>query len=741
MLPLLLVAVLAASDRAWQPAPDHLMTRWGATIDPAHVHASYPRPTMARRAWQNLNGVWEFEPADAGADETPPVGRTLGGTILVPFPVESALSGVGRHHERMWYRRRFEAPSEWRSGRVVLHLDAVDWSTVVWINGIEVGRHQGGYDRISLDITDALREGRDQELIVWVEDPTDRGTQPRGKQVLEPSGIWYTPSSGIWQTVWIEPLPVHGVRDVRIDAALADGSVRIDLPGATLPDGGRAELVVREGDATVAQAATTTGHATVRVPTPRPWTPDTPAMYALDVRILDDAGTVVDEVECPFAFRTIGIRRGDDGVPRVALNGSPVFLVGPLDQGFWPDGLYSPPSDEAMRFDIESMKRLGFNAVRKHVKVEPERWYHLCDTLGLLVLQDMPSGDRSIGPNDPDIVRSAESDAQFRRELRRLVEDRGRHPSVIAWVVFNEGWGQSDTLGMTDFTKALDPTRPVISASGWTDRGTGDIKDHHVYPGPGPLPIDLGRATFLGEFGGLGLGVDGHTWNAKSWGYRGASDQADLTNQYVGLLERLWRYRDAGLSGGIYTQLTDVETECNGLFTYDRAVLKVDADRVAKANRGRFPSLRSLTVPSDGPPARWRYLEGEAPAGWTQPDFDDRSWRQGPGGFGRAGTPGATIGTEWTSPRIALRRQFDLNSLPATWRVRIHHDEDARVYLNGALVAELSGYTTEPVVIEPGSEATGALRIGTNILAVECRQTTGGQFIDADLVEVVPVSD
>lgn len=738
----MLVCVCCAAPalgQAWAPASGPLMTRWGKTVTPETVHAEYPRPTLVRKEWRSLNGLWQFAGAKEG--EAPPLGRELGERILVPFPVESALSGVGRHEERMWYRRTFEVPPAWSGKRVMLHLDGVDWEASVHVNGKAVGVHRGGYDRISIDVTEALTGSGPQELIVGVWDPTDGHWQPRGKQVLKPEGIWYTPSSGIWQTVWIEPVPARHIRAVRAEPAADGTSVRLVIDARGVDPAGSFSVDLFEGDRFVI-GAISAGRIDIPIREPRWWSPDEPVLYTVKVAIPPAAGEEepIDEVTSYFAVRKVAVQ-DEGGAPRVHLNGRPVFLLGPLDQGFWPDGLYTPPSDEAMIFDIEAMKRLGFNAVRKHVKVEPERWYYHCDRLGLLVLQDMPSGDKYIGASDPDIERTPESAAQLDAELRRLIECRGRHPSIVTWVVFNEGWGQSDTGRMTELVRRLDPTRLVISASGWTDRGTGDILDLHTYPGPGPMPGPEawgGRACLLGEFGGLGLAIDGHTWQPKTWGYKGAADRDDLTFQYAELLRRLWDLKGRGLSGGIYTQLTDVEGECNGLLTYDREVLKVDAERAGRAARGQFSRVEPVLATSKETPAQWRYALEDQTDGWESPAFDDSGWRAAPGGFGTRGTPGAVVRTEWNTARIWIRRSFELAARPSGEpALLIHHDEDAEVYLNGVLAASVTGYTTDYTLVPIRGEAAATLKAGRNSLAIHCRQTRGGQYIDAGLVQLI----
>jgi hypothetical protein len=556
--------------------------------------------------------------------------------VLVPYPVESARSGAGRHHERMWCRRTFGVPQEWLGGggRVLLHFGAVDHEASVWVNGREVGSHAGGFDAFSFDVTDALAPGGDQEVVVGVFDPTDAGGQPVGKQRRRPGGIWYTAASGIWQTVWLEPVPPVHLAGLRLSSDVRAGELRVaaDVFGAPA---GRLTLdvdVLADG-ARVASAQGPAGtELRVPVPAPRLWSPGDPFLYGLRVRLLDGEATL-DAVESYAGLRSIEVRDG-----RLLLNGDGVFALGLLDQGYWPDGVLTAPSDEALRFDLEQSRALGFNAVRKHVKVEPERWYWWADRLGLLVWQDMPSppAGREPGVEDRD---------RFLTELRRLVDGRRNHPSVVAWVVFNEGWGQFEPERVASLVRAWDPERIVDASSGSNLPGVGgaggDVLDDHTYVGPGapmPGPGD-DRITVAGEFGGLGLRVPGHTWSGargaggesphkpnEGFAYEGQPDPAALTDRYAGLLERVRSLRTrCGLSAAFYTQLTDVEDELNGLLTYDRQVLKVDADRVRRANEAVLtaPDRDSVAAPARrvGTPG----LEGVAC--WPLDDGEGRTAR------------------------------------------------------------------------------------------------------------------
>jgi len=731
---LALLAACAASAQVDQAA---LKTRWTDSVTPDNAHREYPRPQLVRPHWLCLNGTWQF--AHAKADEPPPVGKDLAGTILVPFPVESLLSGVSAPAERVWYRRMFDVPQEaaWKDKRILLNFEAVDWETTVYVNGRQIGdAHRGGYDPFSFDITDALKLDGPQELIVAVFDPSDGGDQPRGKQVRKPEGIWYTPTTGIWQTVWLEPAPPMHIRAISITPDCAADAVVVTATTAGTNEKSWVHVVVMDQQRSVGHKRGKPGER-IRVPMPsaRRWSPEQPFLYSLRVAV-GEGELARDAVESYFGMRDVRIGRDEKGVTRILLNGKPYFQAGPLDQGFWPDGLYSAPCDEALRYDIEITKKLGYNMTRKHVKVEPRRWYYWADKLGLLVWQDMPSGNN----------KSPESHRQFETELTRMVETHRNSPAIIMWVVFNEGWGQHDTERLTDYTKKLDPARLVSNASGWTDKNCGDILDFHAYPAPvAPQPSPQ-RAAVVGEFGGLGLAVSGHRWREQHWGYQGVSDGDDLALQYELLFKQIYAQKETpGISAAVYTQITDVELECNGLLTYDRAVIKADAERIAGANRGDFSRaarLEHVVAAADTQPgATWAYTF-EKPAGddWFKPEFDDSSWKRGPAGFGTAGTPGAKIGTEWKTAEIWLRREVELPgqafSALSALRLWLHHDEDAEVFINGAPAAKLTGYTTAYRLVPIAGEALAHIKAGKNVVAIHCKQTGGGQYIDSGIARV-----
>ncbi len=578
--------LLPPTHAAWQPAQGPLRTRWAAKVTPEKAHREYPRPQLTRPEWLNLNGLWEY----AIVPKADPRPASFQGQILVPFPVESALSGVMKpvtEQQRLWYRRTFSVPANWQGKRTLLHFGAVDWEATIYVNGKELTTHRGGYDGFSCDLTDALTAFGEQEIVVAVFDPTDAGTQPRGKQVRQPNGIWYTPTSGIWQTVWVEPVAEASISHTKLVPDIDAGALNIQVTTRGAADGLMVRAIAVDGGQEVARAEGKPGeNFKLPVPNAKLWSPDQPHLYNLKLALLRD-GQAVDEAGSYFGMRKISLGKDENGTLRLFLNNHRLFQQGPLDQGFWPDGLYTAPTDEALRYDIEVTKRLGFNMARKHVKIEPERWYYWCDKLGLLVWQDMPSGDRYIGPNDPDIQRTPESAKQFELELQRLIDGRGNHPSIVMWVPFNEGWGQYDTPRIVDWIKQYDPSRLVNNTSGWSDRKVGDVNDIHVYPGPDAPAIEPKRAGVLGEFGGLGLPLKGHTWQSeKNWGYRSFQNSEDLTDAYLGLIDKLHPLTGTrGLSASVYTQTTDVEVEVNGLMTYDRALIKLDEALITAANQ------------------------------------------------------------------------------------------------------------------------------------------------------------
>ncbi len=591
-------AAMALASWGWQPAGDRIKTPWAETIDVENVWGEYPRPIMERSDWKNLNGLWQYAIVPAGENNP----KKWDGEILVPFAVESSLSGVGKTvgaDQALWYERSFTVPSSWKGKDVMLNFGAVDWQCDVWVNDVKVGAHKGGFTPFSINVTQALAAKGDNVLKVRVWDPTDRGYQPRGKQVERPEGIWYTPVTGIWQTVWLEPVAKSHITGLRIQS---------DIDANTLTVGGEAshtggvllvEAKVFDNGREVGSGKSINGESVV-IAMPdgaKLWSPDSPNLYDLEVTLYDN-GKAVDKVKSYAAMRKFSTKRDADGIVRLQLNNKDLFQFGPLDQGWWPDGLYTAPSYEAMVYDVDKTKDWGFNMIRKHIKVEPATWYTYCDRKGIIVWQDMPSGDN--GPewqnrryfDGIEKQRSPESEATYHREWKEIMDCLYNYPCISTWIPFNEAWGQFKTPEITAWTKAYDPSRLVNPASGGNFYTCGDILDLHNYPGPEMYLYDGQRANVLGEYGGIGMVVDGHIWTPdRNWGYIQFKSPGEVTDKYVEYANELARLAKAGFTGAVYTQTTDVEMEVNGLMTYDRKVIKVDEGRVARANRAVCESL------------------------------------------------------------------------------------------------------------------------------------------------------
>ncbi len=573
----------------WLVQENTLLTAWAADVDPRQAHPEYPRPQLVRKQWLNLNGLWEY--AITPRESAPP--QNYAGAILVPFPVESALSGVQQGmqpDQKLWYRRSITLPEGWPRESVLLHFGAVDWQATVWVNGQKMGEHRGGYTPFSLDITKALRNRQDpQEIMVEVWDPTDTGSQPAGKQSLNPQGIWYTPTTGIWQTVWLEPVPQSHLERLKLVPDVDQSALHLEALTSDASLANRVRVIALAGGEEIGVVeGPTNAPVTLPIEAPRLWSPDQPFLYDLRVDLLNDAGEAVDRVTSYFGMRKISVAQGPQGYNRLFLNNEPYFMFGPLDQGFWPGGLYTAPSDEALRYDVELTKRMGFNMARKHVKVEPARWYYWCDKMGLLVWQDMPSGDERVKHDGTELIRNESSARQFEAELKELMDSFYSHPSIVMWVIFNEGWGQYNTERLTAWAQQYDSTRIINSASGWLNVGAGRVKDIHRYPGPALPDLEEDRVAVLGEFGGQALAVEDHLWVSSlekaPTHFKTSKTRAALQTEYLSLIDQLKQLVAQGLAGAVYTQTTDVESEVNGLMTYDRAVLKIPADTLRAAH-------------------------------------------------------------------------------------------------------------------------------------------------------------
>ena len=594
---LLALALCSSTFAQWKPAGDKIKTSWGEQLDPKNVLPEYPRPIMERNDWKNLNGLWKYAITKKG-DPTP---AAYQGDILVPFAVESSLSGVGKminEKEELWYQRTFDIPSAWRGKQILLHFGAVDWKAEVWVNDVKVGEHTGGFTPFYFDITSVLNKGNN-DLVVKVWDPSDRGEQPRGKQIANPHGIWYTPVTGIWQTVWLEPVATQYITNLKTTPDIDNNSVKVEV-AANTTSADKVEVKVFDGKNLVAKGAALNG-VPVELAMPanaKLWSPDSPFLYNMEVTLYKD-GKAIDQVKSYTAMRKFSIRKGQNGITRLQLNNKDYFQFGPLDQGWWPDGLYTAPTDEALVYDLKKTKDFGYNMVRKHVKVEPARWYTHCDQLGLIVWQDMPNG----GPspqwqarnyfNGTEVIRSAASEANYRKEWKEIIDCLYSYPSIAVWVPFNEAWGQFKTPEIVAWTKEYDPSRLVNPASGGNHYTCGDILDLHHYPGPNMFLYDPRRATVLGEYGGIGLVVEGNTWvnDKKNWGYVKFNTSDEVTNEYIKYGKHLLELIRKGFSAAVYTQTTDVEGEINGLMTYDRKVIKMNEAKVREINQQICNSL------------------------------------------------------------------------------------------------------------------------------------------------------
>ncbi|WP_288427052.1 sugar-binding domain-containing protein [uncultured Spirosoma sp.] len=618
---------------AVRPAP--IMSRWEKQVTADNAWREYPRPQLVRQQWQNLNGMWDYAitPKTAPAP-TQFTGAPDRGQILVPFAVESTLSKVTKPltpDQRLWYRRSVTVPRDWNGQRVLLHFGAVDYECSLWINGGLVGSHTGGSDAFSFDITDYLKDGQNQ-LLLGVTDPTSTGEQPRGKQLLNPNSIWYTPVSGIWQTVWMEPVPkAHHIDEIRLTPEVDSGRVRVEvlldkpITGPTTA----IRLTAMDGTQTVATTITRSDRvAYLPIQNPKLWSPDSPFLYNFRAELVtvndpfaglandkrprrNDAeraayakatvtGTTTDAVTSYFAMRKIAMGPNPTGStgnqPVLLLNNKFVFQNGPLDQGWWPGGLLTPPSDDAMAFEIDFLKKSGFNMLRKHIKVEPDRYYYLCDKLGILVWQDMPSGfleGQNESPGDQfEPIRRSKGVEQFELELRRMMNQLHNHPSIVTWVVHNEGWGQYDNPRLSAWVKGLDPSRTVNAVSGWNDRNAGDFFDIHTYEPEPRFPAPKSdRVVVIGEFGGIGWPIQGHLWNPemRNWGYQTYHSAAEVEKAYRTKYAKIADYyKNRALSAAVYTQTTDVEGEVNGLLTYDREVIKIPVETLRQIHAPLF---------------------------------------------------------------------------------------------------------------------------------------------------------
>ena len=777
----LLCVVLHADCAAGgaEPYRSQMMTAWGEKVTPANAWRGHPRPQMMRERWMSLNGEWNY--AVTGEEDGIP--ERFDGKILVPFPAPSALSGVRRwiaSTNALWYSRMVDLHPK-RGERTLFHIDGADFRSQVFVNGVEATDtpHQSAQLAFTVDITPFAREGANRiDIQVW--DPMNFSKSDKtrwignstGKQTYSPSGCHYTGFTGIWAPVWIETVPDTHVRGYRATPDLDRGCVRIEVDGVGDVKSARCVVRARFGGEEVVSAELKRWGEVLEMPLPKPvreWSPDSPNLYDLEISLGEDV------VHGYFGMRKFEVRKDANGVLRFFLNNRFIYPIGTLDQGWWPDGLVTPPSDEAMSWDILFLKRLGFNMMRKHIKVEPMRYYHLCDRLGILVFQDMPSGYGDLnGRYGP-----------YRDELKGMIDQLYNVPSIVMWIPYNERWGQpkaAQTGWTLKWVKRYDPSRVVDGPSGWSDYEGGFIKstdgkgtltatshlplgtpesaeviDFHQYPHPRVLPANPHRATMCGEFGGLGLRVDGHVWNPemRNWGYGGTgTDGRETTvavqSTYLGLMDELCAMvLFEGCAASVYTQTTDVEGEINGLVTYDRKVEKFAAAALKAAHRkvcefaatgAGHLSRRDVVMPAfTHSPALWTYSFGAVPPDWTSPGFDDSAWRHSPGGFGSKSifnaNKDARIGAEWRTSELYIRTRFDAPARDFDFAVlSVFHDEDVKVFLNGELIFKESGYTKDYVChLVDGANLRALLMPKGNVLAACAIQRNGAQYLDVAL--------
>lgn len=581
----------------YQMAPIHTQSRWAKEVGPDNALKEYPRPQLQRKDWQNLNGLWEYSITDSS---TIAPGK-FDGKILVPYPIESALSGVQKSlmpDQCLWYKRNIQRASIKTNDRILLNFGAVDWKASVYINGMQVGEHTGGYQSFSFDVTDYLQSGSN-ELLVKVYDPSDEGPNPHGKQVLHPANIYYTPSSGIWQTIWLETVPATHITHLKATPDIDKGILNVDISAMGKIDNTVLEVIASANGEIISSSKKTipaigkkgelsTINFPINIPNARLWSPDDPFLYDLTIKVLKNNKTI-DEVKSYFGMRKIDIQKDGKGADRIFLNNKYTYNLGILDQGFWPEGLYTAPTDEALAFDIKTIKSLGFNTIRKHIKIEPERWYYHADKLGVLVWQDFVNPAQDLRAGSKPI---------FEKEVRETMEQLHNHPSIVTWVLFNERWGAYDQQRLTEWVKKSDPSRIVNGHSGellYVDNQlrepaenpwvSSDMTDVHSYPEPRMAPPKPNQARVLGEFGGVGVPVPGHEWDdMQGWGYVQVTP-AELKAKYAHMMQELKELEKAGLSASIYTQPFDVEGEENGLLTYDRAIIKIPVNDVRMLNQ------------------------------------------------------------------------------------------------------------------------------------------------------------
>ena len=717
----------------WEMKTAPLMSIFAKDVDPSNVWGEYPRPQMERKDWQCLNGIWNFQPLFTEKEGMPE--DVYNFEILVPYPVESALSGIMKDYRRFAYKRTFTVPEAWKERRLLIHFEAVDCECEVFVNGQSVGTHAGGYEPFEFDVTDYLTDENEQELVVKVYDATDYGNYARGKQTLFPGGIMYTSTSGIWQSVWMEPVEETYIERYTVVPDIDNSSIAVNVTtkGNSTT---KALITVKDGDKVVATAEVATDKKNnINIPDAKLWSPDSPFLYDLYITLVEN-GETLDEVKGYFGMRKISLGKVGE-YTKMFLNNEPLFHIGPLDQGFWPDGLYTAPTDAAMLYDIQKTKEMGFNMIRKHIKIEPRRWYYHCDRLGLLVWQDMPSPNSYSSITPPPLDKT-----KFKKELRAMMDNLYNSPCIIMWVIFNESQARHDIETLVNYVKTVDPSRLVNQDSQYGVHSSyiGDVWDIHHYPNPAYVSCpNKSLANVCGEYGGLKYKEEGHTWGSGDWGYATMNSRKELLETYEAYVFDLIKFSSAfGMGGAVYTQTTDVEIEINGLITYDRAIIKVDVPKIAEINKRLTNSVfqKDTIIPcaTDGG-TMWKMTTSKPASDWYKSDFNDSSWKEKKSGFGTAGTPNAVIGTTWSSSDIWIRKNFRLDGMNRAMAdslvMLMTHDEDCEIYINGVLLASYEGHDNNYSLVEFTKNVKDALVYDAdNTVAVHCHQTTGGQFID-----------
>jgi beta-galactosidase/beta-glucuronidase len=731
------------NSQEWKPVGGNIMTPWAASVTPENVWKEYPRPQMVRSEWKNLNGLWDFT-VTLGSNTGP--AQRFNRKILVPFCVESALSGIKESitgFQEMKYRRLFTIPENWKGKRILLHFEAVDYYARLWIDGKFAGEHKGGYDAFQFDITDFLRPGENHEINMVVWDPSNTGTQPAGKQTLQGlSRGRYTPTSGIWQTVWLEPVGNVSVKNLKITPDIDKGTLTVEAGLKGWGQGYTLKIQASDkGNIIATETGVVDNPVILKINNPKLWNPESPYLYDLKVS-LSDGDKIVDEVTSYFGMRKISIARDATGMMHINLNNKKIFQLGPLDQGYWPDGILTPPSDEALKFDVEYLKKIGCNMDRVHIKVQPDRFYYHCDKLGILIWQDMVSPWSQISRSD---VGGAKA---FEAEWETIIDQLYSHPSIIQWTVFNEGWVQYDTERLTEWTKRKDPSRIVSNASGWIDRNVGDIRDFHdytMYPSVAWVPKYYPRAMVLGEGGGIELPLKGNLWTADlvlpdkidragDVGRETTNTKADFEERYKEWIDNLSLLINYGLDGVVFTQISDVENEINGWLTYDRKISKIPEDKLGEIHSKLFKpvALGNVVLPlSMNSPQQWQYSFSEPGKDWFKKGNAGK-WNSGNGPFGKSQVNAPEVGTKWEERSLYLQKDFNIPSPDSKLAVIVYSTGITDIYINGEFALQLNNLKRQDAELKVSEvilpvKALKLLKSGSNHIAVKFEFNTSDQ--------------